>query len=99
METKEALLKLMCLPTSRFDGVCRTSDGNYLDQAKGDLGYNVFLGNPSPPHDGPGRRFMFDTWDSLSREERKAVLHLANNPMDGSPIRLKEDFGVPTEEV
>ena len=98
MEPKEALLKLMCLPTSRFDGVCRTSDGHYIAQVKGDIGYNHFLGKPSPPHPGPGRDGMLMTWTKLSKQERQAVLFLATYPIDGLPIRLAEDFGVPIDE-
>ena len=95
MEPKEALLRLMCLSPSRFSGVCCTSDGLYLAQVKGDVGYNHFLGKPSAPHAGPGRDMMLTTWTKLSKGERLAVLSLAAHPVDGSPIRLKEDFGVP----
>mgnify|MGYP001583711959 CR=1 FL=1 len=98
MEPKEALLNLMCLPTSRFDGVCRTSDGFYVAQTKGDIGYNHFLGKPSLPHPGPGRDKMLTTWAKLSKEERQAVLSLAAHPIDGLPIRLAQDFGVPIDE-
>ena len=95
MDCQEALLKLMNLPTSQYISVCRTSDGYYLAQRRGDLGYNAFLGKPTPPHDGPGRDFMLQTWASLSPAERVAVWHLARHPLDGLPIRLAEDFGVP----
>ena len=98
MEPKEALLRLMCLPPSRFSGVCRTSDGFYLAQVKGDIGYNHFLGKPSAPHSGPGRDAMLATWVKLSKKEQRAVLFLAAHPIDGSPIRLAQDFGVPIDE-
>ena len=98
MEPKEALLRLMSLSPACFDGVCRTSDGFYIAQVKGDLGYNHFLGKPSAPHVGPGRDMMLATWAKLSKGERLAVLFLAAHPMDGSPIRLKEDFGVPIDK-
>ena len=98
MEPKEALLRLMCLPLSQFDGVCRTSDGFYMAMAKGDIGYNHFLGKPNPPHPGPGRDMMLATWAKLSNDERQAVLSLAAHPIDGCPIRLAKDFGFPTNE-
>ncbi len=95
MSAQETLLKLMCVPTSRFDAVCRTSDGFYLARPIGSVGYDAFLGQPKPPHDGPGRDLMLDTWNALSDAERRQVASLAANPGDGSPIRLAEDFGVP----
>ena len=98
MEPKEALLRLISLPPSCFSGVCRTSDGFYIAQAKGDVGYNHFLGKPSPPHSGPGRDGMLAIWVKLSKGERLAVLSLAAHPIDGSPIRLAQDFGVPIDE-
>ena len=98
MEPKEALLSLMCLSPSRVDGVCRTADGFYIAQIKGDIGYNYFLGKPSPPHPGVGRDMMLATWAELSKGERIAVLYLATHPVDGLPIRLAEDFGVPIDK-
>lgn len=95
MTPTEAMLTLMSLPLSHFDGVCRTSDGCYLAKAKGDVGYNHFLGKPSKPHAGPGRELMLKTWNSLTVVERAAVLTLAARPMDGVAIPLHEDFGVP----
>jgi hypothetical protein len=97
--TTKNLLNLMSLPTSNFDGVICTSDGHYIARVKGDTGYNGFLGQPSPPHAGPGRDHMLETWRGMTPEERKAVLALAAHPIDGSPIRLAEDFGVPVEDV
>lgn len=98
MDLQIALLKLMNLPPSQFDGVCRTADGFYIAQAKGDLGYNHFLGKPSAPHAGPGRDMMLATWASLSPDDKRAVLALAARPTDGAPILLHEDFGVPLLE-
>ena len=94
MTPKEAMLKLMCLPSS-FDGVCRTSDGFYLARVRGDPGYNHFLGKPSPPHPGAGYNWMLATWNDLSLDEKINVLELAANPLDGLPILLHKDFGVP----
>ena len=93
----ETMLRLMSIPTSQFDGVCRTSDGYYIAQRKGDIGYNHFLGRPSPPHDGPGRDQMLKVWGALTKEEKVEVLALAASPIDGSPILLHKDFGVPVD--
>ena len=97
--TRENLLRLMCLPLSRFEGVVRTSDGYYLAQVKGDLGYNAFLGKPHAPHPGAGMDFMLKAWKGLTTTERIAVLALAHNPGDGLPICLARDFGVPVEQL
>jgi len=94
---RENLLRLMNLPPSRFDGVVRTSDGFYLAQVKGDIGYNAFLGKPSAPHPGPGRDLMLEAWNGLDEQERIDVLALAARPGDGSPILLERDFGVPVK--
>ena len=94
---RENLLRLMNLPASRFEGVIRTSDGFYLARVKGDIGYNAFLGTPSPPHDGPGRDATLEVWNGLDEQERVEVLALAARPVDGSPILLEKDFGVPVE--
>ena len=96
---RDNLLRLMNLPPSRFDGVVRTSDGFYLAQVKGDIGYNAFLGKPSEPHDGPGRDAMLEVWNGLDEQEKVEVLALAARPGDGSPILLERDFGVPVEKV
>ena len=93
--TRNNLLALMNLPSETIDRVCRTSDGYYMAQLRGDIGYNHFLGQPNPPHEGPGRDAMLKVWASLALPERKDVLALAQNPGDGSPILLHEDFGVP----
>lgn len=53
---KEAILRLEpkldllhhCLGFGRFAKVVRTSDGHFLGQAWGDVGFNHYLGNPSP---------------------------------------------------
>ena len=68
--TRENLLRLMCLPLSRFEGVVRTSDGYYLAQYKGDIGYNAFLGKPHAPHLGTGRDSILEAWRGLTQQER-----------------------------
>ena len=95
MDTHTTLLRLMNLPPSKFAGVVRTVDGHYIAQLHGDVGYNAFLGKPSPPHPGPGRDLMLKVWNGLTQDEKQAVLVLAARPIDGSPIPLETDFGVP----
>lgn len=94
MNAKRTLLRLMNL--SQFEGVMRTSDGFYIAQIPGDIGYNFFLGRPAPVHEGPGLRNTLKIWASLTEDERKAVRRLAANPVVGSPIPLSE-FGIPEE--
>ena len=88
------MMRLMSIPTSTYDAVCRTGDGYYLARPVGSVGYDAFLGKPSPLHDGPGREWMLATWEGLSQDQRVAVYALAANPLDGLPILLSE-FGVP----
>ena len=80
---------------AELEAVCRTSDGFYMGQVKGDVGYNVFIGRPSAPHPGPGRDLMLERWATLDALERLAVIALAVRPLDGSPIPLERDFGIP----
>jgi len=91
---RETMLRLMNLPASRFNGVVRT-DGDYIAQAIGDIGYNHFLGKPAPIHDGPGLDNTLRIWNALTAEEQAQVRAVAACPMDGQPIPL-EDFGVPS---
>lgn len=62
---------------------------------QGDIGYNRFIGRPSKPHAGPGRDLILKRWQALSAEERAAVVQAARHPLDGSPIDLQSEFGVP----
>ena len=100
MMPQEALLRLMSIgPSLGIVAVVRTSDGFYLGQQEGDLGYNAFIGRPPPPHPGPGRDMMLETWAGLTADEKRAVLMLAYSPVDGSPIPLAADFGVPVDDI
>lgn len=90
------LLRVLNIPDRMgLVAICRTSDGHYLGQEKGDLGYNVFIGQPAPVHEGPGLENTRRIWASLTAEEKVGVRRLASNPPDGSPIPLEEGFGVP----
>ena len=94
MSAYETMLRLMNLP-SFYDGVVRTSDGHYIAKKAGDLGYNHFLGKPSPVHDGPGLQRALSIWEELTPAEREAVHAVAASPGDGSSIPLGRDFGIP----
>jgi hypothetical protein len=89
----ENLLKVMAIPTSRYDGVCRTSDGFYMGRERGDIGYNAFLGSPSLRCEGPGYEFRIKAWERLSEEEKTGVRWIAAHPEDGEPIPLEEFIG------
>jgi len=91
------LLNLMNLGPLGVADVIRTSDGFYLGQAPGDIGYNVFIGSPST-HEGPGRERSRKVWDALTEQEQGAVRARCGHPMDGERITL-EDFGIPEEVV
>lgn len=52
--------------------VIRTSDGCYVGRPWGDIGYNVFLGRPSP---GPaGRAASWRKFRALTLNQRKGVV-------------------------
>lgn len=53
-----------------------TSDGHFLAQAYGDLGYNIFLGRPSF-HPGPGKDQTKAVWSGMSFGERKRFVRSA----------------------
>ena len=89
------LINLMCLGPLGVTGVVRTSDGFYIGQAPGDIGYNVFIGKPAQ-HEGPGREHSRAVWEGLTVQERNLVRIRCNHPMDGERIPLS-DFGI--EEV
>ena len=95
MDVRMALLKLMSIPTSQYMDVIKTSDGYYLGMAYDDIGFSHFLGNPSPPHDGPGRDYMLATWNGLSDSDRARVYGLAK----AKGINLEHEFGVPVWQM
>ena len=88
----ENLLNLMNLGPLGLADVVRTSDGFYLGQEPGDIGFNVFIGCPSK-HEGPGRERTVAVWECLTVQEKDAVRARCNYPVDGSRILL-EDFGI-----
>ncbi len=81
MDTNGQLLKLMCL--GHLQDVAVTSDGFFLGMEMGDIGYNVFLGQPNPGTHG--REFSRSRWQELTFSERKAVVRRAR----GKAINLR----------
>ncbi len=93
-DAMETLVRLLNLPYRSIDSVVRTSDGFYIGHVRGDIGYNAFYGKPASPHPGPGRMHMLDVWRGLTPEEQSAVIAVAANPPDGTPIPLTKEFGL-----
>lgn len=87
------LIDLMNLGPIGVVAVVRTSDGNYLGQVPDDLGYNLFLGRPSPSHPGPGRSRSRRVWAAFTPAQRASVLRHASAPLDGYPIPLTDFLG------
>ena len=83
------LINVMNLRPTGVIAVCRTSDGHYLGQHPGDIGYNVFLGSPKP-HPGPGRDRSTQVWNALTLDAQAAVKKIASSPLDGYPIPLTD---------
>ena len=96
MSATDNLIDLMNLGPLGVEDVVRTSDGFYLGQAPGDIGYNVFIGKPDPVHEGPGVERSRAVWEGLTVQQRNAVRMRCNHPLDGERIPLS-DFGI--EEV
>lgn len=92
------LMRLMNFPQSmreRTADVCRTSDGHYLRMEEGDIGFNHFLGQPAPPHPGPGRENMLRAWRAMSDGDRRGAIAAAV----ARGINLAREFGVPTSDI
>ncbi len=72
------LIDLLNIPAS-FDAVAltKTSDGFYLARTAGDCGFNLFLGKPNRPHDGPGLERSRATWQRFTFGERRGVVRVA----------------------
>ena len=87
MTPMENMLNVMNLNPAGLTAVCLTSDGHYLGQRPGEIGYNYFLG-PAGHHNGPGKKYSLDTWNALTPQEQADVLTLAASPPDGEPIPI-----------
>jgi hypothetical protein len=88
------LLDVLNLRPAGIVDVVRTSDGYYIGQDPGDLGYNHFIGKPPKLHLGPGLDRTRKRWAELTKAQRIAVRARAVLPRDGEAIPLG-DFGVP----
>lgn len=75
MKSGKELVK-SALHLGEFADFTVTSDGWWLAQAYGDLGYNVFLGRPSF-HPGPGKDQTRAVWSRMSLGERKLFVKAA----------------------
>ena len=95
MSAMNNLMRVTLLDMLGFESITRTSDGFYLGQLPGDVGYNAFIGAPRPVHAGPGRDETLRRWNSLTPAEQIEVSRLASNPPDGTPIPLNKEFGIP----
>lgn len=86
------LMRLMSLGGAPYEleAVCRTSDGFYLGQVAGDLGYNAFLGSPKHVDQAAPetRALRLADWEGYSLAEQAGVRLLCAFPPDGSPIPL-----------
>jgi hypothetical protein len=97
MDIQQTLLSLMAIPSSfNLEAIVKTADGFYIGRDRGDIGYNRFIGKPSTPHSGPGKDLILKRWHALSAGEQRLIVHAAKHPLDGSPIDLQREFGVPT---
>lgn len=75
MNFKEMLMKFLALPDDYVD-IVQTSDGHWLAQSRGDVGYNHFLGEPALEHDGPGKEYRQAFWRGLSYHDRKRLVRI-----------------------
>lgn len=76
-------------PTS-LEAITLTSDGWYMGQLSGDLGYNVFLGRPNSNPLPETRELLQGHWNGLTAPEQDAVLRLAVNMPDGRAINVTD---------
>jgi hypothetical protein len=99
MDTMQNMMRLMCLPWADLQAVCKTSDGMYMGRSHGDIGYNRFFGKPNHRPNRETRDHVRRIWIEMTEAERIAVIELADNPPDGMPMNLLEDFGVPVDKI
>ena len=96
----ENLLDIMNLGPTQAVDVIRTSDGFYLGQQEGDVGYNMFLGAPGASHPGAGRDASQQQWDALSEGDQIALVSRARAPRAGYSTPLADFLGfVPVERI
>lgn len=86
------LIDVLNLRATGIEDIIVTSDGHFIGQAPGDIGYNVFIGKPSH-HPGPGMEHSREVWAGFTDAERAAVTYRAAHPVDGAAIPLAEFLG------
>lgn len=91
MTTAQQLLKVMNLDMFGFVNVVKSSDGFYLGQEEGDIGFNAFIGKPAPVHSGPGLERALSAWKTYSETDQQLVTALALS----KSIDLTGEFGIP----
>lgn len=72
----QPIMDLLNLP-SHFASIIKTSDGHFLAQVYGDVGFNHFLGQPAF-HNGPGKDRSRQTWKRLTFREKRTAIKQAN---------------------
>lgn len=82
------LIAVLNLPSS-LAAVCRTSDGYYIARAKGDIGFNQFLGAYAP-HPGPGRDRSRQTFRAFTWGQKRAAVKQARK----ASVPLRTFLGV-----
>lgn len=97
MNATALLIDLMNLGPLGLCDVIRSADGHYLGRHRGEVGYNVFVGEPKAAP-GPGQDRSRQLWQSWSQEQRDAVSFRASAPAEGLPINLGE-FGIVPEPL
>jgi len=70
----QKLHTLMALP--EVAEITVTSDGFFLARQMGDIGFNLFLGQPNPGE--IGREYSAGIWAGFTFAERKAVVRAAH---------------------
>ena len=76
-----------------FADLVKTSDGHYLGMAKGDIGFNAYIGKPQAPHAGPGLTRSLRIWKGLTEDQKDDVVDAAR--IRG--IDLEQEFGIDLE--
>jgi len=84
MSTLRNLLDIMVLPQEIMN-ITRTSDGYFLGQEYGDIGFNRFFGRPNPSSPSTFE-FIWQRFRKLSLNERKALIKMAR--LKGVDLRV-----------
>jgi len=87
----EDLINLINLGPTGSVEIIKTSDGHYLGRKAGNIGFNIYIGQPSKPHDGPGLTRSLAIWDSWTQNKRESVVALS----ESLGIDLIKEFGIP----